>query len=198
MGLEMVACTRRELTLSAKGCASLYLSTLTDKDVKPWEGRAKCVGCAIGRERAGLAPMAAPIAPVGARWCFRCEKTCERVIHKRLCVSCFNREREAVGTAVPERVRRKPGVAALRAELARHPLTVIHTGGVHQVLSPLARNRREAMEVATIDIAGPVSFSRGAIRWPGRGIRIHRARDVVFGRGPILLPGGDQQMDLAL
>lgn len=84
-------------TLSLPGCVRLWRSA-RENPPKPWEARAHCVGCALGAQRAGEAapsPGADAVAAL-ASICPRCERPTDRLINGRHCVSCYNREREAV------------------------------------------------------------------------------------------------------
>lgn len=97
---EMMRCDRRNMTLSRPGCAKLWLSANTgekDRRPKPWEGRAACVACPLGATNAGVeqSPVAGAVESI-RMICPRCERPAQRLIHDRLCVSCYNREREAL------------------------------------------------------------------------------------------------------
>jgi hypothetical protein len=63
---------------------------------KPWEGRAACVTCPIGAANSGqeISPVAEDVA-VLSKICPRCLHQAERIINDNLCVSCYNRAREA-------------------------------------------------------------------------------------------------------
>ena len=145
--LQMVTCEARQMRLTQTGCAKLFLSTLASPP-KGWEGRSKCATCAVGAARAGRTlPPARGLTFATASWCFRCEKNAERVIHGRLCISCYNREREAVGSTASAKVRAKPGIAFLKATLARRHLVVVVDDVPRAILSPLVRDMREAIAV---------------------------------------------------
>ena len=167
MDVEVMRCERQAMTLTRTGCSRLYLSA-AEKAPAAWEGRAKCVGCPIGAALAGKPPpsAAALAAPVGSRWCVRCQRNAERVIKDRLCLSCYNRQREALAAGVPDKVRRKPGVSKLRADLAQRTFTIATEGRVRRINSPLVRDTREALESIAIHVSGPMTIGRRAMRWP--------------------------------
>ena len=198
MGLEMVSCDRRRMTLTRTGCASLYRSAATTT-VKPWEGRAACVGCALGAARAGLPTAAAgPAAPVGSHWCVRHEGPAERVIQGRVCVSCYNREREALGSTASAKTKAKPGIRTLAALLTVHALTVLHGGRVRHLVSPVARDRREAIEALATKLPGGFAIGRAPMRWPGPTEPVPTDEGLVFGRRWAAVPGIARQMELGI
>lgn len=93
--IELFLCERRTMRLSRPSCARLWQSA-QDKLPDPWEGRAACRTCAIGRANAGK--PAEPNAEYSELWrmvCPRCTRPAERLIGNCLCVSCYNRDREA-------------------------------------------------------------------------------------------------------
>lgn len=92
--LALFHCDRRNMTLTAAGCARLFLSTETDKP-QPWEGRAACLHCPIGAAHAGRAVV--PLAGIHEalrRYCPRCRRPSARMIRGEYCPSCYNRSRE--------------------------------------------------------------------------------------------------------
>ena len=160
---ELVTCERRSMRLTAGGCARLFVSAADDPPGS-WEGRAACVGCPFGAARAGR-PTPPVHAPVGVRFCFRCERPAERVIQERVCVSCYNREREALGCAASAKTKRKPGIRDLRARLARREFVVIVDGVARTATTPPTRDLREAIALATRKLdAGVIGQPR--IVWP--------------------------------
>lgn len=92
----MVACAPRALTLSSAACAADWRRAHAQKPL-PWESRWFCRGCSLGAVRAGIdatvAECTAQVDEVKAI-CVRCHKPCDRMLHNRYCVSCYNRHRE--------------------------------------------------------------------------------------------------------
>lgn len=86
----MIKCPRipGHLTLSVASCASQHRAAQT----KEWAHRLPhCADCPIGAKNAGL--EVAP--PFKARMvCVRCGCGASRMVLGRLCLSCYNRERE--------------------------------------------------------------------------------------------------------
>jgi hypothetical protein len=97
---ETFRCARVNMTLTEKGCSRLWVSVNGDRRPESWEARASCVGCSIGRSNSG-AP-ADPLSEVRAaikQTCSRCLRASERLIwpeRQAFCVSCDNRQREAI------------------------------------------------------------------------------------------------------
>lgn len=111
--LELFHCDRLRADLSPASCAETYAS-----------GRLLgCSGCRIGHLHATQSGLISSNAPPrrseleGAK-CTRCERGAPRLIHWRLCPSCFNREREylrgwnAKGTK-PQKLGLRTGEAVL-------------------------------------------------------------------------------------
>src|ERR1035437_9016007 len=98
-GLEMMRCDRRDMTLSTAGCGRLWEAAQIKhaaKKLEVWEGIAACHTCPIGARNAGREVEAVfqPAAALAA-YCPRCSKPASRLINGRLCISCYNRDREA-------------------------------------------------------------------------------------------------------
>ncbi len=90
-------CERQRATLSTTACARMW-RTAQERAAppQPWESLAHCYGCPIGARHAGR-PDLVPFAPATALRliCPRCTRQAARLIHGRLCISCYNRELEA-------------------------------------------------------------------------------------------------------
>lgn len=99
LDLVLMRCDRQRVTLSTTACARMWRSAADrDRIPHPWESRHHCIGCPIGAENAGESPAAAAVAAAVAAWspiCPRCGRVAQRMIRKALCVSCYNRQREA-------------------------------------------------------------------------------------------------------
>lgn len=134
-------CARRRLRLTEAGCARLFLSARADRP-QPHEGRHACLACPVGAAHAGVA-MAAPAAIEALRAvCSRCRRLRDRLVHGHLCLSCYNRDREA-------RLGRncKGGVPRLVARL--HPVRIAVTDGAGHARIV----ERDALDVAELLIA---------------------------------------------
>src|SRR5450759_2593872 len=87
------------MTLSTSGCGRLWEAAQIKhaaKKLEPWEGIATCHTCPIGARNAGR-EMEAVFQPAAALACYcpRCNRPASRLINGRLCISCYNRDREA-------------------------------------------------------------------------------------------------------
>jgi hypothetical protein len=95
-GLTMIDCARARLRLTESACARFWLNS---NPVAPpvWQGCHRCHGCPAGAARVGVAvdPWQA-VRDALAHTCVRCRRLSGRIIGKRLCPSCFNRERELI------------------------------------------------------------------------------------------------------
>jgi hypothetical protein len=93
---EVFRCDRRQMTLSRPGCAKLWESALRNRP-EPYEGRFACLACPIGAANAGKPIIVTASATELLRMvCPRCRNPASRLIHSRLCISCYNRHREAL------------------------------------------------------------------------------------------------------
>lgn len=88
--MQLFVCPRipGKLTLSEASCANQHKTA----QQKEWAYRLPhCVGCPIGAKNAGL-DVAPPFQRVSV--CLRCGSGAGRMVLGRLCMSCYNRERE--------------------------------------------------------------------------------------------------------
>lgn len=126
-------CEKQRCTLSETSCAKQY--------VKAKGGSSLCSGCEVGASHAGEKI----VYGLPVKMCCRCGGTDKRLIHARICVSCYNREREyvlgrnakgkppiharalhAVGVFVAKVGRIQIGVVADTAEAAMAPIRKSH------------------------------------------------------------------------
>jgi hypothetical protein len=160
--LEMFACVRRRLSLTKKGCATLW-SSARQKPPAPWDGRAACIGCNVGARNAGQPEVPEIAAAVDAwrRVCPRCRRVAFRMIGGRLCVSCYNRDREV-------RIGRNAKGGRVRLAARLHPvsLRVVSDEGQRTMRLTSALGLPEAMVFATRKAPGPLFFTLPASRWP--------------------------------
>ena len=96
----MMRCDRRTMTLTAAGCGRLWSAAQAkhaEGKLEPWEGIATCRTCPIGAKNAGREAEAV-FQPAAALACIcpRCDRPAARLINERLCISCYNRDREAL------------------------------------------------------------------------------------------------------
>jgi len=90
-GMQHFECSRMRATLSVPACAANWRRGHHEGDL----ARQRCKGCALGALHAGEAGASqSPL--LGTLICGRCHRTATRLIGKHLCVSCKNREYEAL------------------------------------------------------------------------------------------------------
>jgi len=150
--LEQFRCVRRSMTLTVGGCSRLWQSA-QDKKPDPWEGRHACRSCTLGARHAGKAPTNAVAADAWAMICDRCTRHADRMIGGRLCVSCWNRAREArVG------FNRKGGRPQLLDRLRTQRVTVTESGAARVVEEANVLGAAEIMIHIARAAPGPVAF----------------------------------------
>lgn len=95
---ETFRCERQRMTLTPAGCARLWVAA-KQPGVQPWDGKWVCRGCPIGAQNAGAsaAEVSKSVAADALRTvCPRCpQRRSTRLIDGKLCISCYNRDREA-------------------------------------------------------------------------------------------------------
>lgn len=151
------------MTLTPAGCARLWLSAQGNPPPQPWEGRAACRGCPVGALAAGQRPEHSTEAIDQLRHvCARCGKVCDRIIGGRLCVSCYNRDREA---ALGRNARGK------RPELADrlHPASIIVQRGnlPHTIHYGAVLNMEEVLLSSAKSATGAVTMARPRVAIAG-------------------------------
>jgi len=91
-GLQFFRCDKLSATLSAKGCAQNYRQAAgRDQADRLYH----CRNCPIGAHHNGERAIRVS-KYYGGNLCARCHRPASRLIHKRICVSCQNREYEIV------------------------------------------------------------------------------------------------------
>lgn len=88
--LRMFRCEPQAATLSTRGCAGRWSAAQARKGVA--DGN-PCSRCPIGAAHAGQRPVTYSRDFASDR-CPRCDQGTTRMINDRVCVSCYNRERE--------------------------------------------------------------------------------------------------------
>jgi hypothetical protein len=158
----MVACSRRQLTLTKAGCARLFVSANGPVAPDPWEGRAACRGCPIGSANATGQPPN-PLLEIKeslSRICSRCGRTPERLIWNTLCPSCDNRQREAV------RGRNAKGNRPKLADLLHPAHLVVSVGSTMRTIhKPAVLSLSEVIIQAAKAVNGPAVFARPRVTW---------------------------------
>lgn len=92
-GLRFFRCEPYRATLSMPGCATRWRQAQEATGAAA-ESLTPCRGCKIGAAHAGERAVSYS-ALFGALICPRCRRGGSRMIGGRVCISCYNREREA-------------------------------------------------------------------------------------------------------
>jgi hypothetical protein len=156
VAVELVPCTRRQMKLTTAGCVRLFNSVAEEKP-KPWEARSACIACPAGAVRNGRRPnQAAEGVEAWRLCCTRCQAAGRRMIAGSLCVSCYNRDREAaVGR---DRKGHRPRLAD-QIHAAR--IVVIRDGTATPTHFNRVLNAAEALVATAKSATGPLLFG-----WP--------------------------------
>lgn len=151
--MELFTCTRHkgDLTLTAQGCAQMWRRAQQQK-LEPGLMPSPCRGCAIGAAHAGEKLPELRLPSEVDRICSRCHRPSPRFIYGRLCVSCFNREREwikgknAKGTRPTRMKPLAPVSIACLVESSVSEITVpLATGILEAALSCLRKEQRPVL-----------------------------------------------------
>lgn len=90
-GAAFFDCSRLHAGLTTFACSEMWRAANERRS----ERYTACRSCFVGATHAGVSNASrSPIS--GALVCARCARGATRLIHKNLCVSCFNRERELI------------------------------------------------------------------------------------------------------
>lgn len=90
----LFTCERNDsLRLTESACASQFHRARREKPER-WHPLSRCLGCPVGATHAGVPVQERRSAPIDDWGCLRCGKTHMRLWKGRICVSCYNRERE--------------------------------------------------------------------------------------------------------
>ncbi|MDO3558292.1 hypothetical protein [Ralstonia pseudosolanacearum] len=91
-GRVYFACAPLRCTLSVDACVANWRAS---NEAGPVGGNVQCKRCSVGaRHAGGVDANASPLR--GTMTCARCHRSATRLIRQHICVSCFNREREAI------------------------------------------------------------------------------------------------------
>ena len=96
-------CERRAASLTIKACSGFYSKANTGK-IEPYDTAYKCRACPIGAAHASGGAVPDKVSTAKAdfqaaqdEWsnvCPRCRRQSTRIVGGKLCVSCYNRQRE--------------------------------------------------------------------------------------------------------
>lgn len=94
--MDLFACPRHagDLRITPATCARMYRRAIHAERFDPIT---LCLGCPIGAAHAGeTIPRVEDIPQPPKNLCCRCGATDRRLVRGQICVSCYNREREAL------------------------------------------------------------------------------------------------------
>lgn len=94
----LFTCERLRARMTEAGCARMFISA-RERTPYPDEARSACVGCELGARHAGVDIERAREAQRAAElvdFCSECGRSGRRMIGRVICVSCYNRRREAM------------------------------------------------------------------------------------------------------
>jgi hypothetical protein len=98
-GLKFLHCGPHAMTLSQRGCGARWRAAQIATG-EAAEAAYACRTCPLGAAHAGHEHVASH-ALYGAKICPRCRMGASRIIGDRICVSCYNRERERLAGRTP-------------------------------------------------------------------------------------------------
>jgi hypothetical protein len=155
-GVTFFDCTRLHAGLRTSACSEMWRAAN--------EGRSErftaCRSCFVGATHAGVSNASrSPIR--GALVCARCTRGATRLIGKRICISCYNRERELI------RGRNARGMVPTKlAPLAARRVFYFSNGRVHLVRSDRTTSDAELVVATLRDAIHSVAFA-----WAGTAVR---------------------------
>lgn len=152
-GAAFFDCSRLHAGLTTTACSAMWRTANEGRS----ERYAACRGCVVGAAHAGVSNASrSPIR--NALVCARCARGATRLIHRHLCVSCFNREGELI------KGRNARGMVPTRlAPLAPRQIFYRANGRVYAVRREHTTHAGELVIAAMRDSAHAVEFA-----WPVR------------------------------
>jgi hypothetical protein len=157
-GAAYFDCARMHASISTSACATMWRSMNEQRG----ERYTACRSCQVGAAHAGVSNASrSPIR--GALVCARCARGATRLIHRNLCVSCFNRERELI------KGRNARGMVPTKlAPLAARRVFYMSNGRVHLVRAERTTHSAELIIATLRDAIHTVAFAwAGAVVRPG-------------------------------
>lgn len=142
-------CDRMRARLSTASCASMWRQADEINDGT----HHNCRLCPIGAVHAG--EVAASMSPLkGSTMCARCHRTDGRLIGRMLCVSCYNRQREALLG------RNAKGTAPIKiGQLEKRSIRYLHGDDIRTMALPHTVDMDELIVAALRDSKKTVVFA---------------------------------------
>ncbi len=155
-GASFFDCSRLHAGLTISACAEMW--RLANKGRS--ERHTACRVCPVGAAHAGV-PNASRSPISGALVCARCTRGATRLIGKRICISCYNREREFI------RGRNARGMVPTKlAPLVGRRVFYLSNGRVHLVRCDRTASDAELVVATLRDAIHSVAFA-----WAGTAVR---------------------------
>jgi len=153
-GATFFACSRLHAGLTTRACTDMWRATNQARS----ERHTACRSCFVGATHARRIKRE-PIADQRGFGCSRCARGATRLIQKRLCVSCYNRERELI------KGRNARGMVPTKlAPLAVRRVFYMSNGRVYLVRSERTTSSAELIIATLRDAVYNVAFA-----WAGGG-----------------------------
>jgi hypothetical protein len=151
-GATFFDCARLHASLSTRACTDMWRAANQARS----ERHTACRSCFVGATHAGVSNASrSPIS--GALVCSRCARGATRLIQKRLCISCYNRERELI------KGRNARGMVPTKlAPLAPRQIFYMANGRAQLLRSERTTNSAELIIATLRDAIHTVAFA-----WPG-------------------------------
>jgi len=155
---SLFLCEKQRVRLTEPGCARLWRAA-QEKRPEAWEAKYHCFTCQIGAANAGETISATAAETEALRCiCPRCRRRSDRIIAGRLCISCYNRQREVnVGR------NRKGTRPRLTDVLHTETFAVVTSAGIRVAKAEAVTGILEAMLACARAATGPVAFASAPV-----------------------------------
>lgn len=155
-GATFFDCSRLHAGLTTQACTHMWRAANQARS----ERHTACRSCFVGATHAGVSNASrSPIS--GALVCSRCARGATRLIQKRLCISCYNRERELI-----KGVNARGMVPTKLAPLAPRQIFFMANGRAQLLRSEHTTHAAELIVAVLRDAVHTVAFA-----WAGAAVR---------------------------
>lgn len=155
--ITLFRCERRACSLTKASCARMWEQAQLRRP-ESWDGGWHCRGCPVGACNAGKAEGEAQACAAAAALhnvCQRCLRRAPRLITGRFCISCYNRNREAIKGR-----NAKGGKPRLCGQLHAETLAVSEGSQTRVERFDSVTSRVEAMVIAAKRATNKITFGR--------------------------------------
>jgi len=158
--LDLFRCEKQQATMMRTGCAKMWRKANQQPDYKaqPYESIWHCRACSIGAANAGEQGVIAGFSELledVRRYCPRCRRLAPRLINGKLCISDYNRDREA--TLGRNAKGNRPAICGVLHDVE---LLVSENGEPRVVRCERVVDLAEALIRVAREAKGPLRFSR--------------------------------------